>query len=273
MKRLATALVGAPLVLWATFRMAPVLFFWSIAVVFCLAAWEYARIQEKWAGRGPLWLTVVLVPATGWLVVSAGSGGVPGPWGAPALLAVLAGVAVALGVLLARTPVEEGAPAMGAIAFGALYLGLPLAALADLQSRAPWLLFLLFALVWLGDSAAYYVGTRFGRRRLAPIVSPNKSWVGSLAAVVTAMLAALAFGAWREGRVDGFLVVLALLTSIAAQLGDLVESLIKRGAGVKDSGAILPGHGGFLDRIDALLVAAPFWWLALEWGARLPPRP
>jgi phosphatidate cytidylyltransferase len=266
MKRVITAAVGAPLVLWATFRLSPVAFFALIAVVFCLAAWEYARIQARWARHAPLWLVVLLVPTTGALVLWGGAG-------STALLAALAGALVAVCVLLARTPTEEGAPAMGAIGFGALYLGLPLAALSDLQSRAPWMLCLLFVVVWLGDIAAFYVGTRFGRHRLAPRVSPHKSWEGSLAALVAAGLGAVGFTLWRGGSIDWLLVGLALPTSMAAQLGDLVESLIKRGAGVKDSGNLLPGHGGFLDRIDALLVATPVWWLALEWAARLPETP
>ncbi len=162
---------------------------------------------------------------------------------------------------------------MGAVSFGALYFGLPVAAMAELQSRSPWLLFLLLAIVWLGDSAAYYVGTRWGRRRLAPRVSPNKSWEGAVAAAIAAVLSAAAWSAWRQGALDWTLISLALITSIAAQLGDLVESLIKRGAAVKDSGTLLPGHGGFLDRFDALAFAAPVWWLALELTARLPNRP
>ena len=159
---------------------------------------------------------------------------------------------------------------MGALAFGALYLGLPLAAVTELQGRAPWSLFLLLAIVWLGDSAAYYVGTRFGRRRLAPIVSPNKSWEGALASLAASAVAAAVWSVWRDGSVDGLLLCFALVTSSAAQVGDLVESLLKRGAGVKDSGSLLPGHGGFLDRLDALLFAAPVWWLLLEASGRLP---
>ena len=161
---------------------------------------------------------------------------------------------------------------MGAVSFGALYFGLPVAAMAELQSRSPWLFFLLLAIVWLGDGAAYYVGTSWGRRRLAPRVSPNKSWEGAAAAALVAVLSAAAWSVWRAGALDWTLIALALITSIAAQVGDLVESLIKRGAGVKDSGTLLPGHGGFLDRFDALAFAAPVWWLALELTARLPSR-
>ncbi len=268
MKRLITAAIGASLALWALFNLQEVPFFCLVAVLFCLAAWEYARILRHWAPGAPLWLVVPLVPLTA-LVLSPSLAELL-PKGGVLVLAGLLSLGAGLAVLMARAPVEQAAPAMGALAFGALYLGLPLAAVAELQGRAPWLLFLLLAVVWLGDSAAYYVGTRFGRHRLAPVVSPNKSWEGALASLAAAVVAAAAWSAWRGGSVDVLLVGLAVVTSAAAQIGDLVESMLKRGAGVKDSGALLPGHGGFFDRLDALLFAAPVWWLLLEISGRLP---
>ncbi|MDH3404509.1 MAG: phosphatidate cytidylyltransferase [Acidobacteriota bacterium] len=267
MKRLITAAVGAPLALWALFRLPTGLFFALAAVLFCFPAWEFSRIQGRWAPAAPLWLVVPLVPLT---AVALAPGVVVGqPLDGARVLAGLLSLGAAVAVLLARTPVEQAAPAMGALAFGALYLGLPLAALANLQARAPWWLFLLLAVVWIGDSAAFYVGTRFGRRRLAPVVSPKKSWEGGLAAVVASAVVAAVWTAWRDASFDWSLLALAAATSVAAQLGDLVESLLKRGAGVKDSGNLLPGHGGFLDRLDALLFAAPVWWLLLAITGRL----
>ncbi len=136
------------------------------------------------------------------------------------------------------------------------------------------LLFLLVC-VWAGDIAAFYVGRRYGKHKLSRL-SPNKTWEGTLASVGGSVLAGLAvvftgellstyFGntvlhilepVWQSA-------VLAVIINVAAQLGDLLESAIKRGAGVKDSGTILPGHGGVLDRIDALLLAAPVLWCVL----------
>jgi phosphatidate cytidylyltransferase len=268
MKRLITAAVGASLALWALFRLEGLQFYLPVAGLFCLAAWEYARIQRHWAPGAPLWWVVPLVPLTAFVLSpSLGAAVFAGGFAALAgLLSLGAGVAV----LAARAPMEEAAPAMGALAFGALYLGLPLAAVVELQGRAPWSLVLLLAIVWLGDSAAFYVGTRFGRRRLAPSVSPNKSWEGALASLAASAVAATAWSVWRDGSVDVLLLCFALVTSSAAQVGDLVESMLKRGAGVKDSGSLLPGHGGFLDRLDALLFAAPVWWLLLEASGRLP---
>jgi len=281
MKRVLTAAVGVPLALLALFKLPPIGFFVLVAGLFCLAAWEYVQIVAHWTPDAPMWAVIPLVPLVGfslapgfdsWHLTAAHLPAAHLPAALPLLPLVLA-VGVGCLVLLCSTPMDQGAPAMGSIVFGGLYLGLPVAALAELQSRSPWLVLLLWAIVWLGDSAAFYVGTAFGRRRLAPVVSPNKSWEGALAALAIGGLSALAFSLWRQGGVDLPLIGLALLTSVAAQFGDLVESLIKRGAGVKDSGTMLPGHGGFLDRFDALAFAAPVWWFALELTDRLPLRP
>ena len=138
-------------------------------------------------------------------------------------------------------------------------------AVANCQENIPLFVgVLLLAIVWLGDSGAYYIGKTWGRHKLAPRVSPNKTWEGSIASTAAGLLAAAVWSYWRLGEVDGWILLLAGLVSIAAQIGDLVESLLKRGAGVKDSGQILPGHGGMLDRMDALLFAAPVMWLGVE---------
>jgi phosphatidate cytidylyltransferase len=130
---------------------------------------------------------------------------------------------------------------------------------------------LMYALIvsWVGDIGAYYIGRRFGQHRLAPRVSPKKSWEGAAASVVTATLIGAAYLVYFEPNVS--LLEAILLTSIAnavGQLGDLCESAMKRGAGVKDSGAILPGHGGFLDRVDSSLFVMPViysWTLLRPW--------
>jgi phosphatidate cytidylyltransferase len=129
----------------------------------------------------------------------------------------------------------------------------------------------LMVCVWAGDTAALYVGKSLGRHKLSPL-SPNKTWEGAIGSVAGSVIAGLAIvyaGEYLLRRGDTVLhivepiwqsVLLAVLINIAAQVGDLLESAIKRGAGVKDSGSMLPGHGGILDRIDALLLAAPVLW-------------
>jgi phosphatidate cytidylyltransferase len=159
------------------------------------------------------------------------------------------------------------------------------------QLRQQWagafyLLYLLLV-VWAGDIFAYFVGKSMGRHLMASRISPKKTWEGAAASLVASVGVgwllfhyALPLSSWllRAGLIErrdgifgleqpsmGPIIVLTIVLNIAAQLGDLVESLIKRGAGVKDSGAILPGHGGMLDRIDALLFAAPVLWYYAAW--------
>jgi phosphatidate cytidylyltransferase len=139
-------------------------------------------------------------------------------------------------------------------------------AVVALQARSPWLVLAAMAIVWLADTAAYFTGRAFGRRKLAPSISPGKTWEGvwgALAAVAAYALALvpLAGAAGYPGAVTATAVVawvlLALALTALAVAGDLFESLLKRHAGVKDSGTLLPGHGGILDRTDALLAAMP----------------
>lgn len=131
------------------------------------------------------------------------------------------------------------------------------AALVALRERSPWLLLGVLALVWIADTAAYYAGRKFGQHKLAPAISPGKSWEGVLGAGLALLLYASAISAAIHGlRIPGALMLAAALLYFAI-LGDLFESWMKRQAGVKDSGTLLPGHGGVLDRIDALTAALP----------------
>ena len=147
---------------------------------------------------------------------------------------------------------------MGSTLAGVALVALPAVAMCFLRGVSPRAVLLLFAIVWGCDSAAYYVGKNFGRRRLAPAVSPKKTWEGAIGGFVGATLVGAAGGAWllpQLGPAKG--AAAGALASTAGQVGDLVESLWKRGAGVKDSGVFLPGHGGFYDRVDSLLFAGP----------------
>ena len=160
--------------------------------------------------------------------------------------------------------------------FGLIYIAYPLTLLPLLWVSEDGTALLLFLLVcvWAGDIAALYIGKNFGRNKLSRL-SPNKTWEGSIASIAGSVLAALGLIGLTDllanRAITGFHVseplwqsiALAILLNIAAQVGDLLESAIKRGANVKDSGTLLPGHGGILDRIDALLLAAPVLWFAL----------
>ncbi len=175
-----------------------------------------------------------------------------------------------------NSPVERVLADATASIFCLLYTGYTLIAIPALreQSNGPSLLIFLMCVVWAGDIAALYVGRAWGRHKMAPTLSPNKTWEGAFGSVAGSLLVAGALlglakwlQAWDSSRLSfpetvWFWLGLALIVNIAAQVGDLAESALKRSAGVKDSGTLLPGHGGVLDRIDALLLAAPMLWYA-----------
>jgi phosphatidate cytidylyltransferase len=274
MKRILTAAVATPIVLGALFFLpAP----WFLAFVVALlmgAVVEYVAIARARVPGAPLRALFVLVPVASAILAFGPDGlpAVPGVSGPRLLLVAVAAFAcVGIGMLLlwGRTPVEETFSGLGSLGFGVPYFALPAASLYYLKTIDPWLVFLLFAIVWLGDSAAFYAGSRFGRHKMSPSISPNKSWEGAASGIAMGLLSTAVWCWFRLGRMEPGLFLVAAVTAVAAIAGDLVESMIKRGAGVKDSGHILPGHGGFLDRADATLFAAPvyllgIWLLALD---------
>ena len=265
MKRVFTAAVGAPLALAAIFWLPGEWFFLVTLALFLGGAMELVRLSRHHAPERPLWSLLILVPAA---AVAMGPWPLRLPEGSPAqagLLLAAAAVSVGLGtlVLATRTPTDQAVATLGVLAYAVPYLSLPVASLYHLQRIGPWVFLALLAIVWLGDTAAFYCGSRWGRHKMAPVVSPNKSWEGAVAGLVVAVLATAAWSWWRLDRLSWPLIALGAVTAVAAQIGDLVESLIKRGAGVKDSGNLFPGHGGVLDRMDALMFAAPVWLLGL----------
>lgn len=257
MKRLLTALVGVPLALWANFGLPEPLFFAFILVVMIGCAIEYLRIVRSLAPDSPIWLLYVFLPvvASGlWLVASGRVA--DSPVYLLALTALL-GIVLPTALLAARIPLAETLPALAIVGFGTVYLALPAVAFARLQGTDPWLVFLLVAIIWLGDTGAFYIGSRWGKHKLAPRISPKKSWEGAIAGFATSLIATGVWSVCQLDRIDLRLLALGAITAVAGQVGDLVESMFKREAGVKDSGSLLPGHGGLLDRMDSALFAAP----------------
>ena len=178
---------------------------------------------------------------------------------------VLLGVAVL--TLWTKRPIVEALPAAGISSSGLLLVALPLTYTIGLHGIAPdGPILLLFVLVitWVGDSAAYFAGRAFGKRPLAPVLSPKKSWEGAIASILGALIAAVVFSRFLVVPLP-HLLAMAAVGNIAGQAGDLLESAYKRSAGVKDSGSLLPGHGGVLDRIDALILAIPVVWYYWIW--------
>ncbi len=261
MKRVITAAVLIPLVLLLLLKGSFPLVVLATAVVAELATWEYLSIADSRGSRTPRLLVLVAIA-----VLFAAT------FFSPSLILPAIGLCslVLLIVCSFRSPLDRVLPDTAFSVFGLLYIGLALATvpMVWVQEDGPSLVIFLFCIVWTGDIAALYVGRKFGYNKLAPRISPNKSWQGSAASlagslVIAAALLALARPLHYPGPFARWLA-LAVLLNLAAQVGDLVESAMKRGAGVKDSGAMLPGHGGILDRIDALLLAAPVLWYA-QW--------
>lgn len=176
-------------------------------------------------------------------------------------------VAVTLG-LWGISELKDYLGAVAATVFGVLYVALTLSCLVPLRFSDPLAgrkkMLLLFLVIWADDIFAFLVGRSLGRTLLFPRVSPRKTVEGAIAGFAGSLLIAWAFARWFWQTADlKTVILLAGVVAIAGQAGDLAESALKRGANVKDSGAILPGHGGLLDRIDSLLFGAPAIWLAL----------
>jgi phosphatidate cytidylyltransferase len=177
---------------------------------------------------------------------------------------VLGVAAIALGT---RTSMSNVLSSISVSIAGLIFVVLPFSAVVRLHGvdlLGPRLLLFTVVLVWVGDTSAYFVGRSFGRWKMAPSISPNKTWEGAGANFLGALFVAAVFGYWT-GIQPAHMLGMAAVGSVAGQLGDLFESAWKRSAGVKDSGTILPGHGGMLDRIDALILAAPAVWYYFEW--------
>jgi phosphatidate cytidylyltransferase len=176
-------------------------------------------------------------------------------------------IGVAIITLATKRPMVEALPAAGISSSALLFVGLPLSYAIRIHGMGrigPWILLFALVITWIGDTAAYFVGRSIGRHKMAPILSPNKTWEGAAASMAGALL----LGWWLSYRVNvptPIVLGLAAAGNVAGQMGDLLESAFKRSAGVKDSGSILPGHGGMLDRIDALILTLPVVWYYWIW--------
>lgn len=276
-KRVATAVVLVPvvvaLVLWASTAVVAI----AIALVTLLALFEYFalgaaighRAYRFWTATCSLllvfaqWNAPIQGPGTiGRMVDWVGIGGMwlSMPTVEDVLFYFLIGVAAL--TLWTRRPMVEALPAAGGSSSALLLVAFPLTfaiRLHHVPSFGPALLLFVLVITWIGDTAAYFVGRAIGKHKFAPVLSPNKSWEGAIASTVGALLVAFAFAA-RMNIPLRHLLGMAVAGNIAGQVGDLLESGYKRSAGIKDSGSLLPGHGGVLDRIDALILAIPVVW-------------
>jgi phosphatidate cytidylyltransferase len=292
-KRIATAVVLIPIVLLLVLRAPVFLVAIVTGAVALVTVHEFLKLTEAYGVqplRKPTYGFVALFFVL--LVINVGQ---EKPllstdfFGMAAAFAAAIATFLFLTIAMRRGSLVTGYPAAAASAFGFAYVTLPLAMLVQLRQQwaGAFLILYLLLVVWAGDIFAYFVGRSVGRHLMAPRISPKKTWEGAAASMIASLVigggifyysasVSTALLQWGLiGRRDGMfglerpalLPILALtaVLNVAAQLGDLVESLIKRGAGVKDSGGILPGHGGMLDRIDALLFAAPVLWVWAAW--------
>ena len=220
----------------------------AMALLTTLALHEFYQIAGK-IGLQPL-SKAGLVAALLWLLVPNLDRG----FLASALALALLGAAT-----LAGLPVDKILSAAAVTTVGVLYVAGPVLASILLHSASPHWLVMVIATVAVGDSMALVVGKLFGRHRLAPVLSPHKTWEGTIASIVASVLTGTGYAAvFLRGEISlAAAVALALSLNVASQVGDLVESALKRSANLKDSGSLLPGHGGLLDRLDGLLFAVP----------------
>jgi len=292
-KRIATAVVLIPLVLLLVLKAPLYVLALVSGAVALLAIAEFLKLATHYAVQ-PLDLATYTFVALFFVFVTVASTN-----RTPLIetTAILYGLALAaalapfvfLTAAMRRADLASGYPAAAASTFAFGYIAIPMTLLVAIRQQpagAIWTIYTLLA-VWAGDIFAYFVGKSLGRHRMSPRISPKKTWEGAVASILASVIvgtlwfqhapgisAALLRAGLIERR-DGMfgleqphlwpIILLSAVVNLAAQLGDLVESLIKRGAGVKDSGTILPGHGGMLDRIDAMLFAVPVVWAYGAW--------
>jgi phosphatidate cytidylyltransferase len=264
MKRELTALIAAPLAIWVVGWAHPYVFDATISLCAALALYEFLGLGKQKGYDMPVALCIAVM-----LFINAAF--------------ILAPISVEMGVFVAllvipgsyvfsRGKLEDSLPSSGIAVMATLYVGMlggSLIRLHDDFADGANLVFFLLLVVWLGDSGAYYFGRTFGRHKLSPRISPKKTVEGLMGGVFASVVTALVihFTFFKNFPLL-HAIIAGVILSIAGVIGDLAESMWKRSAAVKDSGTLLPGHGGFLDRFDSIFYTAPilyvYWFLILH---------
>jgi len=288
-KRVVTAAVLIPfavgIVLWGSTALLAL----AVALVTMLALFEYFALGEAIGHRAYRFWTAtcaLLLIFVQWLmgeqasfILAGGLIAYQRVWWfantAPGLETVffffVLGIAAI--TLFTKRPLVEALPASGISCSGFILVAFPLSFAVRLHGTGragPVLLLFALVITWVGDSAAYFVGRSIGKYKLAPHLSPKKTWEGTVASFLGSLVVAVVFARYLTVPL-GHLLGMAAVGNVAGQVGDLLESAYKRSAGIKDSGSMLPGHGGVLDRIDALILAIPVVWY--YWILVYAPRP
>ena len=256
-RRVYSALVFLPLFYLLVRYGPPLGFFALVLTVTLLALAEFYRLHFREASTAPA--MALGLGCAGLLLIS-----MQWPGLASQELVLVIALAVALvSRLFSTEALKQSLVDAAVLLLGVLYVGLLLGHVLLTRARpdGEWLIFFLILVTWAGDTGAYYAGISIGKRKLAPIISPNKTVEGLLGGLGLSVIAALAGKLWfvpAFSLVD--CIALGLLLAVAGVMGDLVESALKRSAGVKDSGSVIPGHGGMLDRLDSMLFTAPAFY-------------
>jgi phosphatidate cytidylyltransferase len=276
-KRVVTAVVLMPvvivLVLWGSTTVVAV----AVAALTAVALWEYFGLGEAIGHRGyQVWTVIcaVLLIYVQWMAaydnrvtdrVHFLSGHPLGELPSALWVFFLFVLGLAMCTLWTKHALVEALPAAGISSSALLLVAFPLSyavGLHGLGPVGPKMLLFACGITWAGDTVAYFVGRAFGKHLLAPRLSPKKTWEGSVGGMVGSLAVAFAFSYWIKIP-PWHLLAMGAIGNVAGQMGDLLESAYKRSAGVKDSGGLLPGHGGILDRIDALILCIPVIWYYL----------
>lgn len=264
MKRELTALVAAPIAVWIIGWSHPYVYDGAIALIAALALYEFLVLGQRKGYHLPIALCILVML----FIVAA---------------FILEPISVEMGVFAAlllvpasyvfsRGDLDEALPSSAIAVLATLYVGMLGGSLIRLRNDFTdgWrLVFFLLLVVWLGDAGAYYFGKTLGRRKLSPRISPKKTVEGLIGGIGTSVVAAIVIHLTFFRNFPIVHVVIAgVLLSVAGVIGDLAESMWKRSAAVKDSGTLIPGHGGFLDRFDSIFYTAPilysYWFLIVH---------
>lgn len=265
-QRLAVAAVAIPAILFMVF-LGGDLFLYFVLLLVAVGMYEYLK-----GGKNAVYSPFFFIPFIGVVGSVYLSGTGREVFGGLCLL----GIFLIIGIFLAigKDPIDRLFSRLTYIIWGSFYLGLLYPFVYLIRGEAAWMepapgqwwLFLLLGSLWVGDTAAMFFGKSFGKHKLAPVVSPNKTVEGFIGGFIGIIIVAMVFKIfWLKEVATYHFIIISILVGLFGQLGDLVESLWKRSLGIKDSSAIIPGHGGVLDRFDSLLFSAPVLYLYLKY--------
>ena len=260
LRRVASTLVLLPVFLLVLIQAPAYVFDALVVAASALALWELTRMLQT--GGRPVYRTLAVVAGAAVTASFAATGSTADPFVLPSFALAVA-VAAVLAAPLARHVVPATEPAANTL-LAILYIGWLLGYGIVLQHRLPHgdqLVLFVVGVTWIGETMAYVVGSTLGRHKLAPVISPRKTVEGAIAQVVASVVTGVVLGVWLlPGCGTTTALVGGALLGVTGQVGDLTESVIKRSVGTKDTGGIIPGHGGVLDRIDSLLFNLPAFY-------------